>query len=159
MESFKFIWKAIPTWFLLAGFIAPAAYAEWRFQEVTDPITDEDASFAGVMNGPDEVLVVRCLGEIAEIPVGVGGFFGFGAQIEVTYRVDRNDPVAAGTWNVSTNGNALFAPRSQINDLLNLFRSGQSIVIRATDERGSSNTATFSLAGANEALSKLSCVN
>lgn len=134
-------------------------FAEWAYQENTDPMTDKDTSMAISPGGHNELVGVRCNGTgNFDILVAVGEYLG-SDKARVNYRFDRDDPVYAGSWSLSTNGMMAFAPASKTQKLIKQFKLRDTVIFQITDFRGSKPTSSFRLAGSVDALDQLSCIN
>lgn len=156
--------------------VVPGSYAaslqsfgDWFFEEIIDPITDENQSFIrargraldGGASVIDIELVIRCtdVGG-SSLSYGVEVFLFsfnhfFDQNAPVVYRVDKHQPVER-TWDRATNGRGLFNFSTYNRDLINAMLHGEELVIRISD--GTSElTYGFSLEGFGAALEAKSC--
>lgn len=131
---------------------------EWVYEENIDPMTDENSSYAAIINGRKELIAVRCDGDNSfNIIVGVGEYLGSDSP-PVTYRIDKQPAVNADRWNLSTTGTLMFVPDSKLSEIKEGLLTGQNIIFQVTDFRGSKPYAKFSLSGSSAAISQLACM-
>ena len=139
-------------------FSLPAFASVWIYEEINDLMTDADTSFAGIVIG-NKYVAVRCRtdGDFS-LYASVGTFLGSDSQ-NVVYRLDSETPVDAGSWNLSANGLAAFAPNHIKNELLSELRTRESFTIQISTFRGDRPTKVFTLIGSDSAISQLSCID
>jgi hypothetical protein len=148
--------KKIVLGLVLMGF-SVAAHANWTFTKASDPMTDEDRSYATVDVGPKH-LYVLCVGASRyQIAVKVREYMGSAKSYAVSYRLDNQPVVNASRWKVAPNGATLFVPDDISDRFLESLKTASRITIQATAFDGP-ETAVFSLAGSSSAISKLKCL-
>lgn len=138
---------------------ASANWGEWTYSENIDPMTDEDSSMAMIANEEDRsTVLVMCDGsEEFKIFIVLGEYLGNDSR-PVSYRVDKQEAVDAGSWGVNTKGTAVFVPEDKKSGMLANLMNGEKIIFQVTDYQGSKPYAEFSLAGSTSAIEKLGCV-
>lgn len=131
---------------------------EWIFVELLDPVTNEIASAALMINPSAEVLMVGCDGQDHfNIFIRAKTYLGTGHR-PVSYRVDDQPTVDAGGWGYSADGFSVYAPYDLAANLVEKLRSGGFIHFQITDYKGIKHFPGFSLAGSAVALRQLDCV-
>lgn len=125
---------------------------DWTYNEMIDPMTDEDSSFAYTTSS-DGYLALRCSSGIAELVLFNGGYLGNDSYYQLTYRIDSETAQEVRTAAYST-GVALLLPESMQESLI----PANQVVMRVSDYRGVPHTHTFSLRGYYDATGLLSCV-
>lgn len=138
---------------------ASANWGQWTNKEDIDPMTDEDSSFASVVNKEDQsIVLVACDGsEQFKIAISVGEYLGSDRR-PVSYRVDKQEAVNAGSWGINTKGTMVFVPEDEKRGMLANLMNGEKIIFQVTDFRGSTPYSEFSLAGSTAAIKKLGCI-
>jgi hypothetical protein len=135
---------------------------EWTYTKSGDTMTDADRSFVFVQSDDRTgILAFRCMSD------GVNIMFSWGK-----YLTDKDDtilvmyrfPPAPSTqyrgWDMPTgNSKSLaFAPMSLVPQLVKQMLAASVMTLRVQDSNdGEEVTKTFQLAGAGEAIQKLSC--
>lgn len=147
---------------LMAGLciaFSGSAFADWRYSESIDPMTDEDRSIAALSQGRNDFIAVRCDGNSGfDILVGVGDYLGSTGGRDVTYRLDKDKPISAGNWATDTEGKIVFVPDDRKDSLLNSMKTRSDITVQVTDFQGSKPYSKFSLAGSTAAIEQLNCI-
>lgn len=140
----------------LLATLSLSAHAEtiddWTYNEMIDPMTDEDSSFSYTKSGGAH-LVLRCSSGIAELVLFNGDYLGNDSYYQLTYRIDSEQAQEVRAAAYST-GVALLLPESIQEALI----PANQVVMRVSDYRGVAHTHTFSLIGFHDATGLLSCV-
>ncbi|BES71496.1 hypothetical protein RE428_25140 [Marinobacter nanhaiticus D15-8W] len=140
--------------------VSQSVYADWKYVENTDPMTDENKSIAMTSHGRNESVIVRCDGNSDyDIILSVGEYLNDNARVPVQFRIDDKEPSEERSWSLSTDGTAVFAPLRYKKELIEGLKNGSQIVVQITDYRGSKPFSKFSLAGSSAAISQLTCLS
>ena len=140
-----------------AGSQADAVYSgKWVFVEDKDPFNDTDVSYLVLESeaegraGRDyqSAVVVRCSGYSHQAYVISSGYLGRDST-SIKYRfADRNR--ALGSWNLSTDGKAVFAPvvatkfpLQNLRGFVKELRTGDDFVFEVRDYQNTPNVAYF----------------
>lgn len=129
-----------------------ATMDDWTYNEMIDPMTGEDSSFAYTKSG-NAHLVLRCSSGIAELVLFNGDYLGNDSYYQLTYRIDSEQAREVRAAAYST-GVALLLPEDMQDSLI----PANQVVMRVSDYRGVAHTHTFSLIGFHDATGLLSCV-
>jgi len=148
----------VVTIFGLGASSVAASWGEWTYTKNIDPMSDEDTSMALMAIQGEGHIMVRCDGSNDyDINISVGEFIGGDLQ-PVSYRVDDQASVDAGSWGLSTDSKSVFAPDRMKSEILKKFMSGQKIIFQITDFRGSKPYSEFSLSGSSNVINQLACI-
>lgn len=138
------------------------ASAEWRFEDSTDPFTDETNMVAGWVDNSSYMspkqITVRCSGDELDVMFRLGDFVGDGRQSrDLTYRFDKGETQKA-KWQISTTGRSIFflgwsADAKEVF-AKQLMASGQ-VAVRADDHQNTPLTAIFPLKGSAGPISRV----
>lgn len=137
---------------------ATNAFADiWEHIPSFDPMTDRDRSLAAIMVDRGTMIAVRCNGSTDfDIIVRPGGHISSRDSAATTYRIDQQEPVQS-SWNLSTDGQAVFVPDRLKVEFLGQLKAGGRLVVQVRDFRGTPITAIYPLAGSTAAINQLSC--
>lgn len=130
---------------------------EWQFESTADKFTDEKKAFASIMDeedGKDGFIHVGCFPSgIVEVKVGAGKYIG-DKEISnnVKYRVDSNNYVV--TKMNPTSKNYVYE-NDKDSEFLKALMSGKKIIIELTSYDYDTSSASFTLNGAEPAISKV----
>lgn len=149
---------------LVFGFSALAQDAEhvetvgaFEYFEKIDPFTDSDSSFIGTFDSTDEqILYFRCVDGDLESLI-TSGYLGSDSTASVEFRFDKKTPSGIHSWDLSTNGTAVFVPYDSISTWVAETKTSSTLVIRMTDFNDSTETYSFDLTGFGEAITRLAC--
>jgi len=141
---------------LLQPIIANASAGNWEFKSSVDEFTDEKKASAmvdaagGVRNG---FIHVACFPSGIEVKISAGKYIGDKAiDDNVKYRVDKNEFVVTTMEPTSKSYVYMNDKNSQfLKDLMH----GKKVVIQLTSYDYDTSTASFSLNGAETAISKV----
>lgn len=154
---------------LAAALVASLAFAQfggahWTLKKQTDPFTDKNTSYAYLMSEDasafnKSAIVLRCNGKDAyEIFVVFDRYLNDG-PVNVMWRFGSKSP-ESGSWDVSTDGTAVFVPERLLQDFRHALTI-YSLAVQATGYDGQKYVLKFDTgAGGNFAslLGQLPCV-
>ena len=124
--------------------------SSWRYNEDTDPFTDETVSVAttfGRQNSSTSVVIL-CKGTKFSAYVQFADYLS-NNSVDIRYRIDKA-PSVSEIWSPSSAGTAVFGRHQE--HLARLLMKGHSFVIEAVDYRGVPHRASFNLTGSSDAI-------
>jgi hypothetical protein len=150
--------------FTLLIFFVGSAFA-WTTYTTVDEMTDVVSTYAtidtestGVWGNPTATLVVRCKND--EVVIKNYHVPSNNLQIYVRYPSEYigssskrvklrfgKKSVKQQTWNISTDGKAIFSPNNYTDDLLQTLMNEDKFIIRVTPYGENSVTAVFDITG------------
>jgi hypothetical protein len=140
-------------------FLSSPAFAEWKYVENIDPMTDENQSIAFTTHSAKESAAVRCDGNgDYDLIFRVGEYLNNDQRVPVQFRIDDNEASEERTWSLSTDGMAVFAPSRYKKELIEGLKKGSEFTIQITDYQGSRPFSKFSLEGSSAAINQLTCL-
>lgn len=155
---------------LVLAAIAPAAQQDpdprsWTFRESKDPMSDADRSFiiiGATSEGPKgqpRMFGWRCMADGFNVMFSWGRYMMGNSEtdtISVQHRFPP-DPPQTHRWDLTSARTVGFLAGRAAQQLTAQALKSKQIVLRANDRDGDSETATFNLEGAADALKQLSC--
>lgn len=131
---------------------------KWKISDERNPVDDTRTvslllyADAGQSKwGKESVLVIRCLSYGTDVYIDWGGYLG--SDVTVTTRIGDQAAVTK-KWNISTDKQTSFHPRSSIN-LVKSLTEHQRYVAQVTPYNDSPITAIFDLTGLPAAIKPL----
>ncbi|MFZ6843587.1 hypothetical protein [Undibacterium sp. RuTC16W] len=129
---------------------------EWQFESTADKFTDEKTAFASIMaeeDGKDGFIDVRCFPSGIEVKIGTGKYIGDKEISDnVKYRVDSNNYVVT---KMKPTSKEYVYENDKDSKFLTALMSGKKIIVELTSYDYDTSSATFSLNGAEPAISKV----
>ncbi|GEM_PF-2083107 len=129
---------------------------DWRFETTVDKFTDEKTVFASISalnDGESGFIDVHCFPSGIEVKVSAGKYIG-DSRISgnVKYRVDNNTAVVT-TMNPTSK--EYVYENDKDSKFLKALMSGKKIIVQLTSYNFETSSASFSLNGAEPAISKV----
>ena len=128
-------------------------YREWRYSIETDPISDNKRiSFKAVSSQGNNTLIIAKDGEELVMYINWGVKLGSSDTINVTFRIDDNEPETKG-WYISSSRESSFFPNNPMTTIKSLLDAKQ-VIIRCTPQNETPRTAIFDITGFKEIVTK-----
>jgi hypothetical protein len=142
----------------LAQNVPPSAIGNWIISETSSPV-DYSPVVIAVTRPKDDVenpaieLSIYCRNGQTNLVVTGSTISGHGDAYTISYRINRDKPVEAGTGSPSFGSGVAF--RGDVVRLLQSFPDEGEITIRLTTRTGAAREASFSLDGLSSVRSKV----
>lgn len=138
--------------FLVATLSIAVNATEWNFTQTNDDFTD-GAIYSANYNAPDVTMMIRCKGDDLDMVIGVGEYIG-GDYPDIRIRFDKGQ-VHSYTWDVSTNGNFVFARADSFPTLVKGLQASKTLLVEVTKYTGTKYQRKIALDNISEPLSKV----
>jgi len=130
---------------------------DWRFETIVDKFTDEKKAFASIAaleDGEHGFINVGCFPSGIEVKVSAGKYIGDSPifRENVKYRVDNNTSVAT---KMNPTSKEYVYENDKDSKFLKALMSGKKIIVELTSYNFETSSASFSLNGAEPAISKV----
>lgn len=130
---------------------------DWRFVTEVDKFTDEKKAFASISaleDGEHGFINVACFPSGIEVKVSAGKYIGDSRifRENVKYRVDNNTSVAT---KMNPTSKEYVYENDKDSKFLKALMSGKKIIVELTSYNFETSSASFSLNGAEPAISKV----
>lgn len=130
---------------------------DWRFETIVDKFTDEKKAFASISaleDGERGFINVGCFPSGIEVKVSAGKYIGDSRifRENVKYRVDNNTSVAT---KMNPTSKEYVYENDKDSKFLMALMSGKKIIVELTSYNFETSSASFSLNGAEPAISKV----